>query len=130
MKTPVRLGSCQVASIVAPTVPPRQSISLPTIAFGGTPAAQSEAFGSTTNPSPRGLSEKTPDTASGIGPVNSFGSDGANARTAEQYPGDTPFQLMGMIESVGPVSVHSTVSPLAMVSTEGENDPSALTLTT
>jgi hypothetical protein len=70
-----------------------------------------------------------PDTASGIGPVKSFGSAAEYGRTAEQTPLDTPSQFTGMIESPAPLRVHSTVSPLAIVTTAGEKDPSELTFT-
>src|SRR3954454_13875152 len=70
-----------------------------------------------------------PEAACGSGPVRSFGSVAEYALIAEQKPGETPSQLIGMIESPGPVSVHSTVSPLAMTVTAGENDPSAFTFT-
>src|SRR3954447_1042500 len=70
-----------------------------------------------------------PEAACGSGPVRSFGSVAEYALTAEQKPGETPSQLIGMIESPGPVSVHSTVSPLAMTVIAGENDPSAFTFT-
>jgi hypothetical protein len=70
-----------------------------------------------------------PETASGIGPVKSFGSVAEYGRTAEQTPLDTPSQFTGMMESPAPFNVHSTVSPLAIVTTAGENDPSGFTFT-
>src|SRR3954452_24487390 len=70
-----------------------------------------------------------PEAACGSGPVRSFGSVAEYAFTAEQKPGETPSQLIGMIESPGPFNVHSTVSPLAMTVVAGENDPSAFTFT-
>src|SRR3954465_6091681 len=70
-----------------------------------------------------------PEAACGSGPVRSFGSVAEYALTAEQKPGETPSQLIGMIESPGPASVHSTASPLAMTVIAGENDPSAFTFT-
>jgi hypothetical protein len=70
-----------------------------------------------------------PETASGIGPVKSFGSVAEYGRTAEQTPLDRPSQFTGMIESPAPFKVHSTVSPLAIVTTAGEKDPSGFTFT-
>jgi hypothetical protein len=70
-----------------------------------------------------------PETANGIGPVKSFGSVAEYGRTAEQMPVDTPSQFTGMIESDDPFKDHTTVSPLEIVTTGGEKDPSAFTLT-
>jgi hypothetical protein len=70
-----------------------------------------------------------PDTASGIGPVKSFGSVAEYGFTVEQTPAEAPSQFTGMIESPAPFSVHSTVSPLATVTEGGENEPSAFTFT-
>src|SRR4051794_20561593 len=103
MKTPVRFGSCHVASIVAAFCPPRQSICEPAEAAGGCPPEQVAASGTTVNPRSIGLSAKMPDTASGIGPVRSFGSVAEYGLIAEQTPPDTPSQLTGMIESPGPL---------------------------
>jgi hypothetical protein len=76
-----------------------------------------------------GLREKMPETASGIGPVNSFGSVAEYGLTAEQTPLETPSQFTGMIESDAPFKVHSTVSPLEIVTAGGEKEPSGFTFT-
>src|SRR4051794_20644653 len=70
-----------------------------------------------------------PETASGIGPVKSFGSVAEYGFTAEHTPLETPSQFTGMMESPAPLSVHSTVSPLEIVTIDGEKDPSGLTFT-
>jgi hypothetical protein len=60
--------------MVAPLCDPRQSICEPATAAGVRPRGQVVLAGTTANPRSMGLRAKMPETASGIGPVKSFGS--------------------------------------------------------